>query len=288
MTTQPPKENTYVLGHTEAEKTRLIDQDRFFTKAMGGLFPERSDLSSVHPLLDVACGPGGWALEVAQAYPHMKVVAIDIDAGMIKYAKELAQASRLDNVTFLEMNVLDPLEFDDGSFDLVNGRFLGGFIPTVYWPGIIQEFLRITRPRGTLRLTEAAWDAETSSPSYNAIVNYLILATQRAQLSFSPDGRHYSINMMLGRFLRQAGCTTIQEMAHVLDFSYGTSYYRPFYEDVLVGFKLMQPFQVGTGVVTQPELDQLYDTLQLEMLKEDFAGILYMLTGWGSRPSEPG
>src|SRR5947209_7234435 len=283
MTTQPPKENTYVLGHTEAEKTRLIEQDRFFTKAMGGLFPEQPDLSGVRSLLDVACGPGGWALEVAQAHPNMKVVAIDIDAGMIKYAKDLAQASRLNNVTFLEMNALEPLDFDDGSFDLVNGRFLGGFIPTAYWPEIVQEFLRIMRPGGILRLTDAAWDAETSSPSYHAIVNYLILATQCTQLSFSPDARHYSINMMLSRFLRQAGCTNIQEMAHVFNFSYGTPYHRPFYEDSLVAFKLMQPFQVGTGVVTQAELDQLYETLQLEMLKEDFTGILYMLTAWGKK-----
>ncbi len=45
----------------------------------------------------------------------------------------------------------------------------------------------------------------------------------------------------------------------------------------------MQPFQVGTGVVTQTELDQLYDALQLEMLEEDFTGILYMLTAWGKK-----
>jgi ubiquinone/menaquinone biosynthesis C-methylase UbiE len=213
----------------------------------------------------------------------MKVVAIDIDAGMIKYAKDLAQASRLNNVTFLEMNALEPLDFDDASFDLVNGRFLGGFIPTASWPKIIQEFLRVTRPGGTLRLTDADWDAETSSPSYNAMAHYVILATQRAHLSFSPDGRHHSINMMLSRFLHQAGCTNIREMAHVLNFSYGTPYHRPFYENTLVAFKLVQPFLVGMGVVTQTEIDQLYETLQLEMLKEDFTGIMYMLTAWGKK-----
>jgi SAM-dependent methyltransferase len=133
MTTSPEppaRDNTYILGHSVTEMVRLTEQDRHFNKAMGGLLPEQADLSGIRRVLDVACGPGGWALELAQAYPQMQVVAIDIDPGMISYATEQARASGLDNARFLVMNALDPLDFPDASFDLVNARFMVGFLPT--------------------------------------------------------------------------------------------------------------------------------------------------------------
>ncbi len=86
--------NTYILGHTDTEKVRLIEQDRHFNQAMGGLLAEQAeaDLSTVHRVLDVACGPGGWALDLAQQYPDIQVVGVDIDEGMIEYANTMARA----------------------------------------------------------------------------------------------------------------------------------------------------------------------------------------------------
>jgi ubiquinone/menaquinone biosynthesis C-methylase UbiE len=68
--------------------TLLISHDHhLITKGMGGLFSERSDLSGVHRILDAACGPGGWALEVAFTYPEIEVVGFDISRAMIDYAR---------------------------------------------------------------------------------------------------------------------------------------------------------------------------------------------------------
>jgi SAM-dependent methyltransferase len=80
MSTNPPEgENSYVLdAESGAELARLIDQDILFTKAMGGLFPRDLDLSTIHRVLDVACGPGGWAQEVAFTYPEIQITGIDI------------------------------------------------------------------------------------------------------------------------------------------------------------------------------------------------------------------
>jgi tRNA G46 methylase TrmB len=50
-------------------QARLMIQDRLLTKGMGGLFPERADLSNLHRILDIGCGPGAWALDMADAYP---------------------------------------------------------------------------------------------------------------------------------------------------------------------------------------------------------------------------
>ena len=81
-------ENIYPIDHESgAEMARLMEQDHLFTKGMRGLFAERSDLSHIHRILDVACGPGGWALEVAFAYPEKEVVGFDINHWIHMYVR---------------------------------------------------------------------------------------------------------------------------------------------------------------------------------------------------------
>src|SRR5258708_30548313 len=149
--------NTYILGHTDTEKVRLIEQDRHFNQAMGGLLAEQAeaDLSTVHRVLDVACGPGGWALDLAQQYPDIHVVGVDIDERMIDDANTMARASALDNAVFRVMDATKPLAFPDGSFDLVNARFLVGFLTQKQWPAVIEDLLRVWPSGGTVRLIES-------------------------------------------------------------------------------------------------------------------------------------
>src|SRR5262245_57120436 len=111
--------NKYVIDiEAAAETGRLMEQDRIFTHSMGGLFPEQSDeLPLVRQILDIACGSGGWALDVAFAYPDKEVVGVDINQTMVKYAFAQARVRQLENVTFEVMNVRQPLEFQDASFD---------------------------------------------------------------------------------------------------------------------------------------------------------------------------
>ena len=103
---QPPKSNVYISDpESGAEMARLIDQDRLVTKGMGGLFPERSnDFSGIHRVLDGACGPGGWALEIAFKYPEIEVVGFDVSQAMIDYANAQARVQGLENASFQVMN----------------------------------------------------------------------------------------------------------------------------------------------------------------------------------------
>jgi 23S rRNA U2552 (ribose-2'-O)-methylase RlmE/FtsJ len=70
---QPQDENTYVIDAESAtEMARLLHQDRLITSHLGGLLPERPNHDSMQRVLDLACGPGGWAQEVALAYPTIE------------------------------------------------------------------------------------------------------------------------------------------------------------------------------------------------------------------------
>src|SRR5215472_10987252 len=145
--------HTYVMDPESAiEMARLMLQDRLVTEGMHGIFPERTDLENIQTVLDVGCGPGGWALGVAHTYPGKIVFGIDISTTMITYAQAQASAQRLSNVTFTVMNALEPLKFAEGTFDLVNARFAAGYILRAQWPTFLQGCFRVLRPGGTLRL----------------------------------------------------------------------------------------------------------------------------------------
>src|SRR5436305_1297583 len=71
-------ETTYFIdAENAAEMARLTNQDRLITRMMGGLFPVHLDpVHNIHDILDISCGPGGWVLDIAQAYPEKWVTGI--------------------------------------------------------------------------------------------------------------------------------------------------------------------------------------------------------------------
>src|SRR5947209_13206679 len=81
------------------EMVRLNRQGRIFTEAMGGVLAEQQDLSAIHDILDLACGPGEWAMRVAREYPDKRVVGVDLSRRMIEYASVQAEANDI-NATF--------------------------------------------------------------------------------------------------------------------------------------------------------------------------------------------
>lgn len=279
-----PDDNTYVVdAESAAEMARLMNQDHLVTKSMGGHFPESIDLTAVEHVLDIACGPGGWAMEIAFAHRDIEVVGIDISETMIAYANAQARVQGLTNASFQVMNALQPLDFPPDSFDLVNARFVVGFMPPHAWPGLIQECLRILRPGGILRLTEGEWGL-SNKPAFEKYCGLVNQSLQRAGQSFSPNGTHMGILPMLRPFLQEAGYQHIGHMAHVVDFSYGMEAHESSFQDFLVAFKLVQPFIIRCKVAKQEELDELYQQVLVEMQSEDFCALWILLTVWGYKP----
>jgi len=272
----------FIDAENAAEMARLMNQDHLVTKGMGGLFPERSDLSTINDILDISCGPGGWTLNVAKTYPWMKVIGVDISQLMVAYARSQALAQELHTVSFRVMDALKPLDFPDNSFDLINMRFITAFMSKDAWPRLLRECQRILRPGGVLRVTESEWNI-TNAPASEKIMEMTFRAVYLAGQTFSPDGRHVGITPMLGHLLRDAGYQNIQRIAHVLDFSFGTEAYAGWCQNCMVMHKLIQPFLIKMGVTTREEIELLYQQDQVEMQSEDFCGLMFYLTVWGQK-----
>jgi ubiquinone/menaquinone biosynthesis C-methylase UbiE len=278
-------QSTYFINPEEAEETtRLLLQDRLLTKEMGGVFPEGLDPSQIYLVLDLACGPGGWACDVARLYPQMDIIGVDISEKMMRYARAHAQAQRLDNASFQVMSVLNPLEFPDAAFDFVNARLLSGFMPMAAWPSFVQECIRITRPGGIIRLTEGEWQFANGA-AFERIADMLMRAMWLDGKSFSPDGKRVGATLMISQFLRESGLLNLQHQAYGLDFSFGTEAHETTYQNFMMGYPLLSPFLVKKGVTTKEEYAQLCDQISVEMQEPTFRGLWFLLSVWGTKPS---
>lgn len=286
METPPPLEgNTFVIDESSAEMAWLLNQDRILTRGMGGLFPESFDLSNVKHILDVACGPGGWVLEVARQYPEIEVTGFDISKDMIHYARAHAKAGALSNAHFAVMSALDPLDFPDNSFDMVNARTMVGFMFPEAWPRLLREMMRVCRPGGIIRLTEFELPV-TNSPAFEQMSEMCVHATQLARRNYSPDTRHFGITPMLGRLLRDAGCQAIERQAYAIDFSAGMPDHQSVYEDYMIVYQLIQPFLIKMHVTTPDEIQRIYHQMLGEVYGDSFCGIWFYLSVWGHKPEE--
>jgi ubiquinone/menaquinone biosynthesis C-methylase UbiE len=283
-TEPPPREDTYIIDpESGTEMVRLTKQHRIVTRNMGGLFPQEVGLSAVQRVLDLACGPGGWVLDVAFAYPKIEIVGVDISQAMTSYARAQMQVQGLHNAAFKTMNILKPLEFDDDSLDFVNARMLAGVLSAKDWPGLIQECKRILRPGGILRLTEADDMGITNSAALEQLVITGANAARKAGRSFFPEGRYSGTMAMLGRFLRSAGFQDIHQQAYMIDWSADASSeaYTASYENIMIALHLLRSFMAGVGVISPERYDELAQQAIIDMQSPDFCAIGLFMSAWG-------
>jgi ubiquinone/menaquinone biosynthesis C-methylase UbiE len=282
----PSDQNYFTDPENAAEMARLTKQARMLTQVMGGLLGEEINPSQIHDILDLACGPGEWVLETAREYPGKRVTGVDVSHLMIEYARFQARQQHLDNAHFKVKNVLEGLDFPDASFDLINARLLAAFLFRTRnaWSDLIQEYIRITRPGGIIRLTECEWPFSTS-PAMEKYIGLSIKAVkQEGNMSSPDDGRHTNATAGLASLLRNAGCKQVQLHAYAIDCSTGSVFHQNFYEDMRTFLKLLQPLIIHAGIITQAEADERYRQALDEISSENFNCIWYYLTTWGECP----
>jgi SAM-dependent methyltransferase len=284
MANDSSDKNTYALDpESPEEMARLIELDRVSTRSMGGVFSglAETDIAGLHSVLDLACGPGGWVLDVAFEHPRLAVTGVDVSQLMMDYARARARTKMLTNAHFRVMNINDPLEFDDASFDLINARSLASAIPGKRWEPLIVEGARLLRPGGILRLTEPVDMGITNSPAFERISTLMLQACQRAGYGFSLDGRSFGLTHILPGLLRKAGFQNIQHKAHAVEFSAKTMAWLDFYRNYEIGFFSGRAFLVRMGLTTQEEIDDLYQRVLIEMQRDDFRAMIHSVTSWG-------
>jgi ubiquinone/menaquinone biosynthesis C-methylase UbiE len=283
-------ENTYVLDpESSVEMARLIDLDRFITKAMGGPLVGAPDLAAGAKVLDLASGPGGWVLDVAFERPEWEVAGVDVSKIMIDYAYARARTQNLTNASFGVMDISHLLDFSDQTFDLVNARLLAGVLRRASWPSFLAECTRILKPGGALRLTEPVdVMGTTSSIAYERIAAWTYQALWQFGYGFSVDGRTLALTTTAPRLLRKIGYRDIHRLAFTLEFSSDCEAWQDMHCNLQATRVLAPQFFLKAGVASQEEIEQIYQQALTEMLSDEFHGMWHFVTVLGEKPQDPG
>ncbi len=199
----------YVMGFSDHERQRLIEQAAIYERSTRHLFAD-AGIGAGMRVLDVGCGVGDVTLLAAEAVgPGGQVVGVDSDPESLAVAAERARRAGLAHASFLES---DLRELDVGEpFDAVVGRFVLMFLadPTSAMKGLARHL----RPGGIVAFQEFQFDdlmrtwPQVPGSLYEKTLDW-VLTTFRAA------GVATSMGVALPRTLRNAGLRLVDASVH--------------------------------------------------------------------------
>ncbi|RUS17233.1 S-adenosyl-L-methionine-dependent methyltransferase [Endogone sp. FLAS-F59071] len=129
-------------------------------------------------ILDVGCGNGIWALEVAQQFPNAQVTGIDL-------SPPNEQQSNPKNLSYQRADMFEGLKFSDASVDYIFMRSMGLVIKDDKWASVLKEFLRVLKPGGMVELFEADLIHHNPGPVLHAFDGFFSSQCDEMGLDFT-------------------------------------------------------------------------------------------------------
>jgi ubiquinone/menaquinone biosynthesis C-methylase UbiE len=201
-------------------------------------------------VLDVACGTGLWARDIARIHPRARVVGFDTNAAQIAKALEEG-AWRGDDLLppncHLERgDALGPWPYPDGAFDYTHARFVSPFLPVALIPNFVAEMLRVTRSGGWIELIETT-QFEADEPARDFLLRCLRLAYEHSGLALEPG-------QILERYLRSLGLRGIRSRAVSVRAGANDPVLRRIGDDLVAGMVDAAPLYASLGLTTGDDL----------------------------------
>ncbi len=133
-------------------------------RALAALDRFRRGAAPPRRVLDLGCGTGDLARQVARRYPRAEVVAADFTAPMLANARARNRKAPEGRRIGLARATAMRLPFADGSFDLVTNAFVARNLRDL--PLAFGEIRRVLRAGGALLTLEIT---EPTSPAFSAL-----------------------------------------------------------------------------------------------------------------------
>jgi SAM-dependent methyltransferase len=154
----------YLLPKDLEEAHRLDFQHYAMRLALGKLTfaPVEELLRQGGQVLDVGCGTGRWAIDLAQLYPLTQITGLDLEV--------VKATTPPPNYRFVQGNLLKGLPFADSTFVYTHQRFLVAAIPLEQWPRVVHELYRVTAPGGWIELIELGAETRNAGPCLQQLI----------------------------------------------------------------------------------------------------------------------
>jgi len=169
----------------------LVELDNPFTSTnRAAVIAEHLELQPGMTVLDAGCGPGRVSIPVAQRVgPEGRVVAVDIQPGMLRRAQEKARNANVTNIEFLEAGL--------GEGKLGQNRFDRALLVTVLGEipdreAALKEIHDALKPDGILSVTEIIFDPHFQS---RKTVTRLAEAAGFRERQFFGNRLAYTVNL---------------------------------------------------------------------------------------------
>jgi ubiquinone/menaquinone biosynthesis C-methylase UbiE len=263
-------ESHYVIPHDLREANRL-DLQHYALKEHFGTNSFAPILNPKH-ILDVACGTGRWAMELAAQFPDAQVVGID--ASLPIEVQE--QRPPPTEYRFVQGNALEPLPFPDASFDYVHMRFMFSAMPAQKWPEVVHELARVTGPGGWVELVEANSPTNGGEALEQAgLWGSQMLATRGIDLAQTRN---------IGRYLAEAGLVAITERDGSLPVgSYGGRVGQIMGVDMITAYRLGGSAFVQALGLDQRLVEKTINQADADIYSGQYQAVLPIYIAFGQR-----
>lgn len=114
---------------------------------------QRANIQPEHRVLDVGCGVGTTAIEVASRF-GAHVTAVDVSSVMLERAQANVQRAGLTEKIDVEYGDITAMQFPDNTFDRVIAEAVTMFVDR---SSAASELVRVCRPGGQVLATEFLW-----------------------------------------------------------------------------------------------------------------------------------
>ena len=250
-------EAEYVLGHTDAEHRRLIQQAAVLRPSTERLFRAAGVRAGMR-VLDVGSGAGDVSFLAAELVGSTgQVIGIDVDGDALTLAERRRATSNTSNVTFLTGDLQTAA--DHGPFDAVVGRLVLWYQPDP--TETLRAIAAMLRPNGIIAFQELAsgvfaWRIQ-NLPLLTSVISWV-------RGAFACSGVHVNLGWELYWRMQDAGLapdpTPFAEMP--LDVGRDSSAFDRWTSIT----RSLAPKIVAYGLATEQEMD--LDTLEHRLRAE--------------------
>lgn len=200
----PAPGEPYLLGTDPEEGRRLATQHRLWASAARDLW-DRAGFGSGARLLDLGCGPGFAALELADRVgPGGRVLALDESARFIAELVREAEGRGLDQLA-ARVERVEELRLDPASLDGAFVRWLFCFLPDP--APVIARVVQGLRPGGRLvvwdYLNYRATTLQPRSPAFDRVLAAVDESWRRTGADLNVGGR-------LPGLIAESGCRLLE------------------------------------------------------------------------------